>query len=84
MTKVARTLGLHQITAMDVGPLELIEIAATCGYEAVSLFTNAPHVPIEGQEGKFVFPTVTPADPDLLSPHHCECANNAVVHPQTV
>lgn len=56
-----RALGLHQLTAMDVGPLELIEIAATCGYEAVSLFTNAPHVPIEGQEGKFVFPTVTQA-----------------------
>ena len=46
---------------MDVGPLELIEIAAACGYQAVSLFTNAPHVPIAGQEGKFVFPTVTPA-----------------------
>ncbi len=46
---------------MDVGPLELIEIAAACGYATVSLFTNAPHVPIPGQEGKFVFPTVTPA-----------------------
>jgi sugar phosphate isomerase/epimerase len=46
---------------MDVGPAELIAIAATCGYGAVSLFTNAPHVPIAGQEGKFVFPTVTPA-----------------------
>ena len=56
-----RPLGLHQLSAMDVGPLELIEIAAECGYGAVSLFTHAPHVPIEGQEGKFVFPTVTPA-----------------------
>ncbi len=46
---------------MDVGPLELIEIAAQSGYQAVSLFTNAPPVPIAGQEGKFVFPTVTPA-----------------------
>ena len=46
---------------MDVGPLELIEVAAACGYDAVSLFTHAPHVPIAGQEGKFVFPTVTPA-----------------------
>ncbi len=58
---MARPLGLHQLTAMDVGPLELIEIAAVCGYAAVSLFTNAPHVPIAGQEGKFVFPTVPPA-----------------------
>jgi sugar phosphate isomerase/epimerase len=55
-----RPLGLHQITAMDIGPLELIETAAACGYEQVSLFTNAPMVPIAGQEGKFTFPTVTP------------------------
>ncbi len=56
-----RPLGLHQLTAMDVGPLELIEIAGCCGYQAVSLFTHAPHVPLAGQEGKFIFPTVTPA-----------------------
>ena len=55
-----RPLGLHQLTAMDIGPLELIETAAACGYEQVSLFTNAPVVPIAGQEGKFTFPTVTP------------------------
>ena len=55
-----RPLGLHQLTAMDVGPLELIEIAAACGYDQVSLFTNAPVVPIAGQEGKFQFPTVLP------------------------
>ena len=55
-----RPLGLHQLTAMDVGPLDLIEIAGTCGYSHVSLFTNAPVVPIAGQEGKFQFPTVTP------------------------
>ena len=54
-----RPLGLHQLTAMDVTPLDLIEIAASCGYEQVSLFTNAPDVPIAGQEGKFQFPTVT-------------------------
>ena len=55
-----RPLGLHQLTAMDIGPLELIETAAACGYQSVSLFTNAPVVPIAGQEGKFTFPTVTP------------------------
>jgi sugar phosphate isomerase/epimerase len=59
LSAVTRPLGLHQLTAMDVGPLELIEIAAACGYQAVSLFTNAPIVPIAGQEGKFTFPTVT-------------------------
>ena len=56
-----RPLGLHQLSAMDISPLELIEIAARCGYQQVSLFTNAPVVPIAGQEGKFTFPTVTPA-----------------------
>jgi sugar phosphate isomerase/epimerase len=56
-----RPLGLHQLTAMDIGPLELIETAAACGYDQVSLFTNAPVVPIAGQEGKFTFPTVTQA-----------------------
>ena len=55
-----RPIGLHQITAMDIGPVELIETAAASGYDQVSLFTNAPMVPIEGQEGKFRFPTVTP------------------------
>ena len=55
-----RPLGLHQLTVMDVGPLELIEIAAACGYDRVSLFTNAPVVPIAGHEGKFQFPTVLP------------------------
>ncbi len=56
---MSRPLGLHQLTLMDVAPLELIEIAAECGYNRVSLFTNAPVVPIAGQEGKFQFPTVT-------------------------
>jgi len=58
---MTRPLGLHQLSAMDLTPFELVEAAAACGYGAVSLFTNAPHVPIAGQEGKFVFPTVLPA-----------------------
>ncbi|MGE3692736.1 MAG: sugar phosphate isomerase/epimerase family protein [Novosphingobium sp.] len=56
-----RPIGLHQLSAMDLSPLDLIDVAAQCGYGQVSLFTNAPVVPIEGQEGKFAFPTVTPA-----------------------
>lgn len=55
-----RALGLHQLSAMDLTPFELVETARACGYDQVSLFTNAPHVPIAGQEGKFVFPTVLP------------------------
>ncbi|MCB2060368.1 MAG: TIM barrel protein [Novosphingobium sp.] len=54
-----RPFGLHQLSAMDIDPLELVETAAACGYDQVSLFTNAPVVPLEGQESKFVFPTVT-------------------------
>src|SRR5260221_7749416 len=54
-----RPLGLHQLSAMDIGPVELVEAAAACRYGQVSLFTNAPMVPIAGQEAKFVFPTVS-------------------------
>jgi sugar phosphate isomerase/epimerase len=45
---------------MDLSPIELVEAAASSGYDQVSLFTNAPVVPLAGQESKFVFPTVTP------------------------
>jgi len=75
-----RMLGLHQLSAMDLTPFELVEAAAQCGYRAVSLFTNAPHVPIEGQEGKFVFPTVLPAmKTDMLArlAHHGLAVINA-------
>lgn len=53
-----RPLGLHQLTAMDLTPVELVEEAAAAGYAHVSLFTNNPIVPLKGQEGKFVFPLV--------------------------
>lgn len=54
-----RPLGLHQLSAMDLSPIELVEAAASAGYDRVSLFTNNPAVPIEGQADKFVFPLVT-------------------------
>jgi len=54
-----RPLGLHQSSAMDIQPKELIKAAAAAGYDRVSLFTNNPTVPIEGQEDMFVFPKVT-------------------------
>ena len=44
---------------MDVSPVELVDIAAQAGYQHVSLFTNAPVVPLGEQGSKFVFPTVT-------------------------
>lgn len=56
---MTRQLGLHQTTAMDLSPLELIEAAGASGYDHVSLFTHNPAVPLAGQEDKFVFPKVT-------------------------
>ena len=54
-----RPLGLHQLSAMDLTPVELIETAAAIGYDQVSLFTSNPTVPIAGKADKFVFPQVT-------------------------
>ena len=44
-----RPLVLHQVTAMDVGPLELIDIAAASGCEQVSVFTYAPQAVLPGK-----------------------------------
>ena len=56
---VKRPFGLHSFRRWTFGPIELVgpqPLVATTG----SLFTNAPVVPLEGQESKFIFPTVTP------------------------
>ncbi len=37
---MARPLGLHQLSALDVGPLELIDIAAKTSCQEVSLFSQ--------------------------------------------
>ncbi|GAB4142330.1 MAG: TIM barrel protein [Sphingomonadales bacterium] len=37
-----RSLGLHQITAMQAGPLGLAEIAAATGCDEICVFVNAP------------------------------------------
>jgi sugar phosphate isomerase/epimerase len=57
---VQRPLGLHHLTLKELDPPAFIEDAAQAGYDQLSLFTNAPHVPQAGHEGKFVYPTVTP------------------------
>ena len=55
-----RPLGLHQLSALDLSPVQLVEAAGEIGYRQVSLFTNAPMAkPPAGQEWKFLFPTVT-------------------------
>lgn len=42
MSNGQRKLGLHQITAMDATPVELIQLAAETGYQEVCLFTHLP------------------------------------------
>lgn len=54
-----RPLGLHQVTAIDVEPGELLEIAAASGCGFVSLFTHVPRVTLPGQKAQLRFPVVT-------------------------
>lgn len=55
-----RPLGLHHHTVNELAPLDFVEVAAACGYDTVSLFTNVPRVPHAGRESMFRFPVVTP------------------------
>lgn len=55
---MARPIGLHQSSAMDTTPQELIRAAAAAGYGHVSLFTNNPSVPVGDKADMFVFPQV--------------------------
>jgi sugar phosphate isomerase/epimerase len=59
MTSVARPIGLHQITVMDVDPLQFVEIAASAGCDRISIFTFAPKPVLPGQKSRLLFPTVT-------------------------
>jgi sugar phosphate isomerase/epimerase len=54
-----RSLALHQITAMEAGPLELVEIAARAGAQAVCIFVYLPPETLPGRKGPDVrFPAV--------------------------
>ncbi|MCK9563635.1 MAG: sugar phosphate isomerase/epimerase [Bacteroidales bacterium] len=60
--KTGRPLGLHQITAMEAEPAELIEIAHAVGYREVCLFTHIPAIDsttVEGSEPSFPLVTTT-------------------------
>ena len=59
-----RPIGLHQSSAMDLSPQELIRAATAAGYGHVSLFTNNPSVPIDGKADMFVFPQVRETSKD--------------------
>jgi sugar phosphate isomerase/epimerase len=56
---VARPIGLHQVTVMDVDPLQLVEIAAAAGCDRISVFTYSPKPVLPGQKSRLLFPTVT-------------------------
>lgn len=55
----ARPIGLHQITVMDVEPLQFAELARSAGCDRISIFTYAPKAVLPGQKSRFLFPTVT-------------------------
>lgn len=54
-----RSLGLHQITAMEAGPVDLVSIAAAVGCQQVCVFTHVPAAALPGQSGAAAFPLVT-------------------------
>jgi sugar phosphate isomerase/epimerase len=56
---VARPIGLHQMTAMDVDPLQFVEIAASAGCDRISIFTFSPQPVLPGQRSRLLFPTLT-------------------------
>ena len=58
---MTRTLGLHQITAMEASPVELVSIAAAVGCQQVCVFTHVPDVALPEQRGTVAFPLVTEA-----------------------
>jgi sugar phosphate isomerase/epimerase len=59
---VERLLALHQITAMESSPAELVSFAAATGCQQVCLFTHDPVVNIPGQGKVAPFPMVTQAN----------------------
>jgi len=55
-----RELALHQITAMEASPPELISIAATIGCSSVCIFTHIPESALpDGRSAATAFPLVT-------------------------
>lgn len=52
-------LGLHQITANELSPVELVELAAAVGCEEVCLFTHIPIAALPGDDAPTLFPVVT-------------------------
>lgn len=51
-------LGLHQITANELSPARLVEVAAAVGCEEVCLFTHIPIAALPGDDAPTLFPVV--------------------------
>lgn len=58
---MTRWLALHQITAMEASPVELVGIAADVGCQGVVVFTHVPAVGLPNGRPSRAFPLVTPA-----------------------
>lgn len=57
---MTRWLALHQITAMEASPVELVSIAADVGCQGVVVFTHVPAVGLPDGKPSRAFPLVTP------------------------
>jgi len=66
MTPISRPLGLHQITAMEATPLELVSIARQVTCSEVCIFTHLPQLTPEPEDTESPFPVLTRSDlPDM-------------------
>jgi sugar phosphate isomerase/epimerase len=65
---MVRPLALHQITAMEASPVELVTIAAAVGCQGICVFTHIPMIALPDQHGTAAFPLVTEdMKPQLLA-----------------
>ena len=55
---MVRSLVLHQITVMDLLPLDFVGLAGLSGCDRISVFTNSPDVILPGQTAPFDFPAI--------------------------
>jgi len=56
---MARSLALHQITAMEAAPADLVSIASDVGCQQVCIFTHIPISALPDQHIRAAFPVVT-------------------------
>lgn len=54
-----RPLVMHQITAMDLEPMNFVRLVGEIGCDRISMFTNSPDVILPGQTVSFDFPSIS-------------------------